>query len=143
MTATEPQIDKVRRMTAERTLDNYQDAEIAATIEDFPLLDINGNEKYLLSAAVPPALVVNPDWIPTYDLNAAAAEIWKEKAAEVSRLHDFDADGGSFDRSKIYEQYMANVRYYRSQRVPATTTLKKFPKEVDPRTWIGNLPEPD
>jgi hypothetical protein len=41
----------------------------------------------------------------TYDVYAAAAEVWRLKAAEVAQRFDFTADGASFKASQLLEQY--------------------------------------
>ena len=119
MTATEAQISKVRRMSAERTDKNYSDAEIQAIIEAHPLVDPSGYA---------------PDqsnWTATYDLNAAAADIWEEKAGGRTEEHDFSADGGSYSRSQMYEMAMKQSRHYRSRRSPSTIGLEGTPKDDD------------
>jgi hypothetical protein len=140
---TVAEIAKLRRMVAEPTTTTYSDAAISAYIDKYPLLDEQGEEPSTLSGSTPPVREVNPNWIPTYDLNAAAADIWQEKAAAISQLYDFNADGGNYHRSQAYEQYMANARYYAARRMPSSARAHKSPN--DRRTdalWIGNLPEP-
>lgn len=46
-----------------------------------------------------------------YDLNAIAAEVWREKAGMVSGGFDFTAEGASFTRSQMYEQFMKMATY--------------------------------
>ena len=41
----------------------------------------------------------------TYDLYAAAADIWRQKAAHVADRFDFTADGASFKASQLVAQY--------------------------------------
>jgi len=134
-------------MVAEPTTATYSDAAIQALIESYPLLDERGEKPYTFSSATPPAQVANTNWIATYDLHAAAADIWEEKAAGVASLYNFAADGGNYSRSNVYEQYMKNVRYHRARRATKTMTAHKWPKETDNGArdfpWIANLPEPD
>jgi len=49
------------------------------------------------------------------DLNAAASDIWDEKAAEVAGSFDFDADGGDYKRSQLVAQYRGEAAKYRSR----------------------------
>lgn len=131
-------------MTAEPTTDTYDDATIAAYIEKYPHLDEQGERPYTLSSDLPPEQVANDNWIPTYDLHAAAADIWEEKAAAPAQDFDFSEDGvGSYKRSQVYEQYMKQCRYHRARRMPSTITLIKDPEEKPDLSWIGNLPEED
>lgn len=145
MTATAAQIAQVRRMTAEPSVDNYSDEMIASYIEKYPHIDEQGEYPYTLSSASPPEQVINTNWIPTYDLHAAAADIWEEKAAVPAQDFDFSEDNvGSYKRSQVYEQYMKQCRYHRARRMPSTATLIKAPKENnDDLPWILNLPEAD
>ncbi len=41
----------------------------------------------------------------TYDVYAAAADIWRQKAAHVADRFDFSADGASFKASQLVAQY--------------------------------------
>lgn len=119
MSATADQIKKVRRMTNERTEKNYSDEDIQAVIEMHPLVDASG---------------FSPDqdnWTATYDLNAAAADIWEEKAGARSENFDYSADGASYSHSQTYEMAMKQARYYRSKRSPATIEMETTPKKDD------------
>lgn len=144
MTATDAQIAQVRRMVAESTTDTYSDDLIAAYIERYPHIDEQGERPYTLSSDAPPEQVENTNWIPTYDLHAAAADIWEEKAAVPAQDFDFSEDNiGSYKRSQVYEQYMKQCRFHRARRMPSTTALIKDPEETKSLPWIANLPEDD
>ena len=123
---------------------SYSDATIQSYIEAYPLLDERGEEPYTWdSSTTPPSQDANEDWIPTYDLHAAAADLWEEKAAVVGQDYDFSADGGSYHRSQVYEQYMKQARFHRARRKPQTMKAFMWP---DPGTasvpvWVGNLAE--
>jgi hypothetical protein len=146
MTATADQIAELRRMTAEPTITPYSHDILEAIIERYPRLDANGEDPYTWDkTTTPPTQTANPKWSPTYDLNAAAADVWNEKASATAADFDFSADGGNYHRSQRFEQYMKQARYYRSRASAKTGTLHKWPKETGPRDfpWIGNLPEDD
>jgi hypothetical protein len=129
---------QLRRMIAEPTTTTYSDALLTYYIEKYPHLDVNGEERLDEDG------FENGEWIPTYDLNAVAADIWEEKATVVIGKFDFAADGGNFSQSQQYEQYMARARYHRSRRMPSTARLEKYPRETNVEEgWIGNLPESD
>ena len=70
----------------------------------------------------------NPDWTPTYDLNAAAADIWVEKAGVFAGDFDFAADGASYTRSQAYEQAMKQARHFSARRSHKTMTMQSSPK---------------
>lgn len=145
MTATIRQIEQLRRMTGEITSDNYTDGELMSVLETYPLMDANGEQPYTWSSDTPPVKEANNAWIPTYDMHAAAADIWEEKAAVVAGNYDFNADGGNYSRSQAYEHMMAQTRYHRSRRSARTMTARKWPEETASSKfpWIGNLPERD
>lgn len=131
MSATTAQVARLRRMVAEPTTDTYSDVDIAAYIEAYPLLDAEGNDPD------------ETDWTATYDLHAAAADVWEEKAAAFAAGFDFTADGGSFTRSQQYEQCLKQARYHRARRRMKTGRLIQSPREYDPRDYVINLPEED
>ncbi len=120
MTATANQITDVRRMTNERTTANYSDDAIQALIERYPLVDADGYSPE------------QDNWTATYDLNAAAAAIWEEKAGARADKFDFSADGGTYHRSQSYDACMKQARYYRSKRSPKTIEMESTPKADDP-----------
>ena len=43
------------------------------------------------------------------DIHAAAYDVWMWKAAAVSSLFDWSADGGDYKQSVLYDRYMANA----------------------------------
>jgi hypothetical protein len=140
MAATAAQIKLVRRMVAEATTATYSDTLIQEYIEARPLTDLNGEEAKIAIADMVEAveaepgqdvldLVDNPNWTPTYDLNAAAAAIWEEKAATVAGDFNFSADGGRYDRGQVYEQYMKMARRYKSKAAIKTVKAKPQPHQ--------------
>ncbi len=125
MSATADEIARVRRMTAETTTATYSDAQIQAFIESHAVVDANGTEP-LYYAGVGQGMVANPTWMPTYDLNSAAADVWEEKAAVPAEDFDFNADGSQLYRSQVYRHAMQQARYYRSKRVPRTISMTAY-----------------
>lgn len=143
---TAAQISQIRRMVNEPTVTTYSDALITTFIEAYPRIDERGELPYTWSSAVPPVQVVNTEWVATYDLNAAAADMWEEKAGALAGNYDFSADGGNYTRSQAYEMAMKQCRFYRARRRPTSVMLVKSPDELQGNTdfgWIGNLPEQD
>jgi hypothetical protein len=59
----------------------------------------------------------------TYDLNAAAAEIWGMKAANVAKAFDFSTDNHSVKRSQMMKQYLDMQTFYRAQGGMQTGTM--------------------
>ena len=144
MSATAAQIARLRRMVAEPDDTTYDDTTLGSYIETYPLVDERGEEPYTWDTSTePPTQDDNDNWIDTYDLNAAAADIWEEKAASLAQDFDFSSDGARFDRSQAYEQMMRSARYYRSRRSPRTITQRPEPERSTDVLWIGNLAEVD
>lgn len=147
MSATAAQVAQLRRMVNESDDTTYSDDALETYIETYPLIDERGEQPYTWDTSTqPPTQDENEDWIATYDLHAAAADIWEEKAAVVAGDFNFSADGGNYSRSQVYEQFMKQARYHRSKRSPRTVTLHKWPDEDDAYRrplWVGNLPEPN
>lgn len=130
MTATAAQIAQVRRMVNEPLTTTYSDLAIQTYIESYPLIDALGQPPYIRSTTAPFTLVANPWWTATYDLNAAAADIWEEKAAILSQDFDFSADGGNYSRSQAYEQAMKQARNFRARRSVGTITMRPEPDDL-------------
>lgn len=119
MAATAAMVARLRRMVAEPGNDTYFDDELAEVIERYPLLDGDG-----LS-------IDNADWTATYDLNAAASDLWAEKAAGLAAEFDFSADGASYTRSQQMAQANRMSRYYAARRAVGTVTLARVASDDD------------
>lgn len=149
MTATAAQIARLRRMVNEPSAtSSYTDDDLRDYIHQYPCLDEQGEAPYTIdTSTTPPHRTANTGWLPTYDLHAAAADIYEEKAAVVAQDFDFSADGGNYSRSQAYEHYMKQARYHRSRRKISTVRLVKWPEEETGSTlrgsWIVNLAEPN
>jgi hypothetical protein len=100
MAATADQVSRLRRMCAEPDITTYMDSDLAAVIESHPLIDSEGRDP------------THGEWVATYDLHAAAADVWQEKAANVAAAFDFGADGGDYKRSQMQEQALKQARYH-------------------------------
>lgn len=143
MSVSAADIASVRRMVAELDATIYTNNDISMIIEKYPCLDERGEEPYYFEGAIP-TRVENEDWIPTYDLNRAAAEIWEQKAALLAGKFDFSADGGNYSRSQAYQQALGMSRYYLGRAKLTTIKQIKSPEETDvSSSWIGNLAEGD
>ena len=127
MAATAAQVARIRRMTNEPTETVYDDDLVTDYIEAYPLVDARGEVPWVESTTTPGTLEENPDWTATYDLAAAAADIWAEKASSLAGDYDFAADGGNYSRSQAYEQAMKSSRYWRARRSAVTMTMVPVP----------------
>lgn len=127
------QLSKLRRMIAEPTTATYSDADLIAYVKLYPISDANGHEPYTDQYMQGSTLttLISPLWIPTYDLNAAAAELWDEKAAALSQLYNFSADGGSYQITEKYEKARGQAAYYRARRSPSNIHVRSYPPLAD------------
>lgn len=120
MAAEPEQVRRLRRMIAEPTDTTYSDGDLIEYIERRPLTDALGNYPYVRGTTFPVTEVLNDNWTPTYDLNAAAAEVWGEKASALASLFDYSADGASYTRKQQYDNAQAQQRYYAARRSART-----------------------
>lgn len=117
MTVTPEHIARLRRMVAEPDSTTYTDYDLKTVIARYPVTDDNGQEPYDgTTGARPPAPVVNPYWLPTYDLARAAAEVWDEKAAALAAKFDFSEDGQSFRQSQQHAHAVQQAVYWLKRR---------------------------
>jgi len=58
-----------------------------------------------------------------YDLNAAAADVWRSKAANAAKLYDFATDGHNLKRSQIRAQCLEMAKYYEGMKAPTVISL--------------------
>lgn len=131
MAATAAQIAELRRKVAEPTTTTYSDVLLTDFIERYAVPDSRGLEPaYLDYTTTPPTWTENESWIATYDLNAAAAEIWEEKAAAVACSTDFDADGGSYSLSQRHAQYLKQAQRFRSRSCPGALRMARVERVV-------------
>jgi len=109
----------------------YDDDALEGYIEAYPLLDALGTDPQEVDfTTTPPTISERSDWIPNYDLHAAASDIWDEKAAALAEEFDFKADGGSYSRSQKYLQYLGKARYHNSRRSAKTIKLYVEPRVI-------------
>ena len=130
-------------MCAEPTTATYSDVTLAAYIERYPLTDARGKEPYTWDVStMPPSQIDNEAWVQTYDLHAAAADVWNEKAAALAHLYDFSADGGSYSRSQGVAQAQAQARYHLARRNLNTIRLTMADGPAVGSSFVINWPEP-
>ena len=59
----------------------------------------------------------------TYNINAAASDIWTQKAANAAMGFDFTTDNHSVKRSQVVAQYREMAQYYSSLSGPASIQM--------------------
>lgn len=117
---------RLRRMVSEPSEDTYTDELLTEYLQLWPLVDNNGRDYN------------NENWTEGYDLFAAAADIWDEKAALIYNKHDFTADGASFSSNQMFENAKALANHFRSlqkakvKRAPVVGRNTYFPSYANP-----------
>ena len=109
MAASAEQTAQLRRMVAELTPETYSDSALAAYLEAHPVRDRYGEPPYTTLG------LDNASWVATYDMNAAAADVWEEKAAALACAYDVNADGADMKRSQLHKQASSMARTYRAR----------------------------
>ncbi len=61
----------------------------------------------------------------SYDLNAAAADCWRERASKLVGGYDFKVEGRSYSRSQYFKHCADMVEYYSSMANPVTMTIER------------------
>ncbi|MGV3616107.1 MAG: hypothetical protein ACO1SV_12295 [Fimbriimonas sp.] len=148
MAVSSDALRRFRRMVGEQNAGStYTDEDLAPYIEERATQDERGETPFILNkSTIPPTRAPNPLWVATYDLHAAAADIWEEKAGALAGDFDFKTDAGEeFKRSQAFAQAQERARYHRARRAPSSISAAKWPREstLDDTPWIGNLPEQD
>jgi hypothetical protein len=129
-------IARLRLFVAESGTVTYTDSSLRAIVANYPLPDSAGEWPYLTSGSV------NTAWTGTFDLAAAAAEIWDNKGAAIAAQFDFTADGATYHKSQQVTQYEKNARKWRSRRAPGSYTAVVYPTESADLAWIANWNDP-
>lgn len=126
MSASVTDIAELRRMIAEPTTATYSDVLLASLIERRVVPDARGVDPLVLDYTTsPPTWTASTLWIPTYDLNACAADIWEEKAAAVACQIDYTADGASNAMSQRHKQFSATAQRFRSRSCPGALRMAR------------------
>lgn len=125
---TADMLARLRRMVAEPDSTTYTNDDLRSVIARYPSDDDNGYTPYQGTRGASPATqIVNPSWVPTYDLARAAAEVWTEKAAALSTKVDFSEDGQSVKLSQQHTQALAQAQYWWKRRRAGSIVLITAP----------------
>lgn len=65
----------------------------------------------------------------TYNLEAAAADVWEQKASHAAKGYGFSADGGQFHREQVFAHCMDMARKFRNMAGIRVSTM--FRADVD------------
>lgn len=144
--ATAADIARLRRMVDEPTTTTYSDAALTDILEAYPLTDERGVDPYYYDTTTdPPTQVAVVGWYPGYDLHAAAADIWEEKAGALAEKYDWSDDFGKTNRySQQYDQYRKQARQHMARRKASSGRLLASPtRNRRGLSAVGNLAEED
>jgi hypothetical protein len=97
-------------MTAWNSEPALTDGELGELLDIYAIADMCGN---------PPD---SDDWSRAHDLNAAAAEGWRWKAAKASEMIAADLDGTKLSANQLFEHCERMIGVY-SRKVKASVSL--------------------
>jgi hypothetical protein len=103
-------LEKISRMTASDSEPKLEEADLSALLAGFARPDAEGR---------PPT---DLNWTPGYDLNAAAAEGWRWKAARASEMIAADLDGAKLSAEQLFEHCERMIGVY-AKRVRSTVSV--------------------
>lgn len=109
---------------------------IAATSR--PVVDSDHLGRLLDAWRMPDAsgrLADDPDWSGAWDLNGAAAQGWREKAAKVAGDFNFSADGSSYSKADVLAHCLEMETKYASRSHGVMASLAGRP--ALPASWDG------
>lgn len=118
----------------------WTNARIQAYIEKYPVPDALGRSPTRPNYATPPVMEENPYWTDTYDLNAAAADIWDEKASSLAENFDISGDGAAYNRSQAFDHAVKRAKHFRARRSVRLIEQVPYPYPVR-ESYIGNAGE--
>lgn len=105
--------NRLKRMTAWDSEPQLSDGDLDDLLSLYSTFDKNG--------VVPGDL----SWIPTYRLNAAAAEGWRWKSARASELISVDLDGERMSSNQVFEHCQRMIQTYSRRLSGSVSTTAK------------------
>jgi cysteine synthase len=61
----------------------------------------------------------------TYDMNAAAADVWTQKASHFAEAYDFSTDNHRLNRSQVIEHCLTMAKYYAQGMAVQSVTIDR------------------
>ena len=95
-------LDELKLLTAWDTEPELTEDHLNVALADASLNDVDGRSPTDL------------EWVPTYDLNAAAAKVWLIKAARAAATVDSPSSGEV--TAKVFDNCRAMARIYSAKR---------------------------
>lgn len=109
-------------------------------MDDIPTISAVDFELLVTYAQIRDSAGVRPSdagWVPTYDLNRAAARGWRWKAAKIASVYNVSGDGRSLSRAQWFDHCLEMVKLYSSSSLGTVVVgAQGVPGYTD---VIGNL----
>ena len=67
----------------------------------------------------------------SFDLDAAAADVWRRKASHYANSFDFSTDNHSISRSQVYAHCLQMAEFFESKGGDAISTVQLFRGDMD------------
>jgi len=107
MSNADTALDRLKRMTAWQDTPCLTTDELQSLLDQFAVADAD---------ALTPADV---DWVPTYNLRAAARQGWKLKMGKAAELQSTDLDGDRMSANQIFDHCERMMKRYSGTASPS------------------------
>jgi hypothetical protein len=122
-------------MCGETTSTSYRDTDLQQYIATYPIINPDACPAQILGYVTRNGI---DQPVVTYDLHAAAADIWQEKQASLiaSGSWDVSGPGGGFQKSQEEEQHEKQVAYHLARRHAQSIFVKSQQASCDYRRSV-------
>lgn len=111
VTPDAPFVARVKLLGASDQRPALTDPDVVSILQQFPARDVDGRT------------ADDPDWVQTWDLYAATAEVWRVKAGRVAGDFNFSADNGRYDKGAVLAQCLEMEAKYAAMASGSTPTV--------------------
>ena len=132
-------IARLRRMVDEPDSTTYTVADLVCYLMRHAKKDIHGEMP--MQAASAGGVELNDDWVTSFDLNAAAGDIWEEKAAVEAAGTDFVSGRSRHMLSQKHKNMMARARRFWSLRTARSFAVVGAQLDGDITSLISGVVE--
>lgn len=67
----------------------------------------------------------------SYDMNAAAADVWRKKAVSGAKMYAFSTGGQSFQRNQFFQHCMTMAQHYESLAAPNVLSIYRSDNDAE------------
>lgn len=106
MSNADKPLDRLKRMTAWEDTPCLSSDELQSLLDQYAIADSDG---------LTPA---DEEWVPTYDLRAAARQGWKLKMGKAAELQSTDLDGDRMSANQIFDHCERMMKRYAGTASP-------------------------